>query len=285
MQKKKISKKGQVVLYSLIVALGLSGCSFKLGTKEGKIESTYSTEYEDESSYHGINSNSAIDEIMGFKDNSSNKESLEYTYLIDDSINTSATFAHVVDEKTLTNDGKLFDGKEEVDLAVLGNELIQPITLPIAFTLFNIDDVGTLTDGYGDCELTGKKLFTLDGETLYYFESTFTFNSFAEKYICLGINEGDTMTATALYKVDSNGHLELLSRSQKGFKDDSPNVEEVKYNDSGKIVVPLENTVFADMSGEYSIEYLKEALDVYSGEDYYYDSSNDGIDFSKYKKY
>lgn len=276
--KSKISKKGKIIISSLILSLGLSGCSFSLN-KDSGVENDSSIAYED------MQDNDKIDSIMEFQDEE-NKGSIEYTHLIENTDTTRANFVHIIDEKTITNDGKLFDGKKEVSADIFDDETIQPITLPIAFTLFGVDNMADLTDSYGNCEITGKKLLTLDGEIFYYFEGLFTFNSFADKYIDLGINEGDTMTAKSLYRLNADGTLDLLYKSQSGFKEDSPNVLEANYNDvTDKILVDMEDTVFKDMDGEYSVEYLKEALDVYSGTDYYYDSSNDGKDFSKYKKY
>lgn len=273
--------KGKLMITGLAVSLCLSGCSFNLNEKSGEIESINPIEYEDST----MASNSKIDDIMGFEDKTSDDSSLDYTYLIDNSGTTKATFAHVVDEKTITSNGKFFDGKEEVNCDVFSEDIIQPITLPIAFTLFNIEDMGVLSNSYGDCDITGKKMITLDGDVLYYFEGIFTFNSFADKYIDLGINEGDTMIGKALYRVSNSGSLELLYKSQTGYKEDSPNVLEENYNNYNKIVIPLEDTVFSDMNGEYSENYLREALDVYSGTDMFYNAENEGLDFSKYKKY
>lgn len=277
----KKSIKGKIGITSLALTLILSGCSFNLD-KDNSIHSDNTTEYEDELSYEG---NSKIDSIMGFKEESNNKGSTEYTHLIENSERTTATFAHIIDEKTITSNGKLFDGKQEVDVEYFGDDTIQPITLPIAFTLFGIDNMTALTESYGDCEITGKKISTLEGEIFYYLEGLFTFNSFADKYIDLGINEGDTIKADVLYRCNADGTLDLLYRTQNGFMNDSPNVLEANYNDSNEIFVNLEDTVFADMDGEYSKEYIREALDVYSGTDNFYSEENEGKDFSIYKKY
>ena len=277
----KKSIKGKIGITSLALTLLLSGCSFNLD-KDNSIHSDNTTEYEDELSYEG---NSKIDSIMGFKEESNNKGSTEYTHLIENSERTTATFAHIIDEKTITSNGKLFDGKKEVPVDTFSDETIQPITLPIAFTLFNVEDIGTLASYYGVCEINGKKLLTLDGEIFYYFEGIFTFDSYADKYIDLGIDEGDAMKAKALYRCNADGTLDLLYKTQSGFMKDSRNVIEANYNDSNEIFVNLEDTVFADMDGEYSKDYIREALDVYSGTDNFYSEENEGKDFSIYKKY
>ena len=50
------------------------------------------------------------------------------------------------------------------------------------------------------------------------------------------------------------------------------------------LVVPIENTVFSELVGEYDEEYLLEALDVYNGTDLYYNENNEGKEFSSFKK-
>ena len=261
----KLSKlaKGKIAISGLVFVLILSGCTYKLnknGIDKSKnkvlIETSDEIDYEIE--------NSRIDSIMDFsKEVDEDKEYLEYTYLIDNSDTTTATLAHVIDEKTITSTDKKFDGKEKVDFKILNEDIIQPIVLPKAFVLFNVENVSDLVDGYGDCDITGRKMITLDGDILYYFESTITFNSFAARTIFLDINEGDTITAKALYKVYPSGQLELLYRTQEGIKSDTDNVIEANYNDAYEVVVPLERSVFSDMNGKYSEEEANEEIKTY----------------------
>ena len=256
--------KGKLAISGLAVVLVLSGCSFNIDSiKSGEI-SKNKLLIETNDGYDYNLDNTRLDDIMGFsKDVNEDKKYLEYTYLIDNSKYTNATFAHVIEEKTITSDGKLFDGKEEVSMETFGEEIIQPITVPISFVLFNIENVPDLLDGYSKCDITAKKMITLDGDILYYFESELTFNSFAERVICLDIADGDTITAKALYKLNPSGMLELLYRNQEGIKADTDNVVMNNFNNSNEIVIPLEKTIFADMDGKYSEKDVNETLKEY----------------------
>ena len=243
--------KGKIAISGLILTLGLSGCSFGLNKSSDTVKNKVLIETNDEYDY-GLD-NDRLDDIMGFtKEIKENAKYLDYTYLIDYSETTTLTLAHVIDEKIITNDGKMFDGKKEMTSRTFGEDIIQPIVLPIAFTLFHVDDMATMADAYGTCEINGKKMITLDGDILYYFDSIVTFNSFAERVIGLDLVEGDTMRAKALYKLNPNGQLELLYRNQEGFRADTPNVVELNYNNSREIVIPIEETVLSDMDGKYT---------------------------------
>ena len=252
------STKGKLAISGLVLALGLSGCSFNLnksGDNKVLIETNKAYDYELE--------NDRIDNLMGFTNDIEDNDYLDYTYLIDNSETTVATFAHVIDEKTITSNGKLFDGKEERESAVFEEDIIQPIVTPKAFFLYNVDDISTLVESYGDCDITGKKMITLEGEVLYYFESVLTFNDFAHDIIDLDIKDGDTITAKALYRLNPNGQLELLYKTQEGYKEDTPNIVEANYNDSSEVVIPLDKTIFADMDGKYSESEAENTLKEY----------------------
>lgn len=251
------SVKGKLVISGLILSLGLSGCSFQLNKdKSNNSNNKVLIEMNDEYDYNLDQEH--IDDIMGFSKDVKDKKYLEYTYFIDSSTATDATLAHVIEEKTITNDGKMFDGKTEMTSRTFREDVIQPIVLPIAFTLFNVDDMADLADAYATCNITCKKMVTIEGDILYYFDSTAVFNKFAERTIGLDIIEGDTIHATALYKLNPNGKFDLLYRNQEGFKSDSDDVVAENYNNTKEIVIPIEESVLSEMDGKYS---EKEALE------------------------
>lgn len=282
--KKQLLKgtKGKVAVSGLVVTLILSGCSFQLSAKS---DSNNKVLIENTRNYDTELNHDKIDDIMGFSKNSdSSKSCLDYNYLIENNDITGATFAHIIEEKTITNNRKRFDGKKEVDDTVFDDNIVQPIVTPRVFVLFNAEKISDLIDSYADCDITGQKLVTFDGDILYYFESTITFNKFAEKYIGLDIKEGDTMTGKALYKLNIAGNWDLLYRTQEGFRSDDPNVLENNYNDTYDVILPISETIFADMNGKYSEEEIKEILDTYNytGD---YTSQVNTISVSKSKKY
>lgn len=258
MSNKNKSLKGKLAISGLILTLGLSGCSFQLNKGDSKVL------VETNNSYDYNLENSRIDELMGFtKEVDEDKDYLDYTYYIDNSETTVATLAHVIDEKTITSNGKLFDGKEEVSSDTFGESIIQPIVTPIAFFLYNVDDISNLAGTYSDCNITGKKMVTLEGEILYYFESELVFNKFAERVIDLGIVEGDTMTAKALYRLSPSGQLELLYKTQNGYKEDADDIVETNFNDSKELVIPLEESILAEMNGKYTEKEAENTLKEY----------------------
>ena len=242
--------KTKIAISSLALTLSLSGCSFNLidNQQDETIVDLNESDIED-----------SIDKIMSFKED---ENSNNYSYLLERTSTTKATFAHISGESTITSKGKLFDDKKEMSTKTFTEDTIQPIILPNSFILFHIYDLNDLIGTYGECDITCKKIKTFDEDTLYYFDSTITFNDFAET-IGLDIKEGDTIEAKSLYKLNSNGDLELLYRTQSGVKESAPNVLESNYNDEQEILLPLNETIFKDMSGEYSIDYLRETLDVY----------------------
>ena len=98
-----------------------------------------------------------------------------------------------------------------------------------------------------------------------YWFSSVTFSIFLSKfsYAKRIAFARDTISAKALYRLNPNGKLDLLYRTQDGFKSDTDNVIMYNYNDSNEIVIPLENTIFAEMKGNYTIEEANEALKEY----------------------
>ena len=266
LDKKSLIKmaKGTIAVSGILTTLVLSGCSLDINEIKSIDISKNKFLIETNDEYDYELDNDRIDDIMGFKEEvDSDKEYLDYTYLIDDSKYTTATFAHVIDQKTITSDGKMFDGKKEMSSRTFGEDIIQPIALPIAFTLFDIEGVPDLVDGLAVCDITGTKMITLEGDTLYYFESVLTFENFAERIVALDVREGDTMTAKALYKLNPNGMLELLYKNQEGYKADTDNVVINNFNNSNEVVIPLEKTIFAEIDGKYSEEEAKETLKEY----------------------
>lgn len=286
----KKNKKIKLTLSSLILALGLSGCSFdliKINKSEDSISIRNDYGYETEMNDY------TVDEIMSFPEEPEDfKEVKDYKYLIERTKYTEATLAHVVSEKivvskdkNLFNVKKYFDGKKELNSAIFENPVIQPITLPFKYPLFGIEDINELIDSYGTCEITGKKLLTLNDETLYCFDAVFTFNNMSER-LGFGFKEGETIIASTMYRLNDLGQWELLYRKQSGKDYDTSNVLDANFNYYEDIIVPVEDTVFADLVGEeYPVEYISEALDVYNGTDNYYNEDNDGIDFSQFIKY
>ena len=273
-----MNKKGvKVLVSSLILSLGLSGCSLNL-VKRFDNKNLF-VKYDNELEFDNDNK---IDKLINIDDEKTNK--VDYEYLIEASEYTKPTLAHVIDESNLTSKFNIFDRDNEKNFEKFNEGVFQPITLPISFILFNIDDIGDLTEAYGNCDINYKKLYTLDGDILYYIDSTFTFNKFAEDYIDLDIKENDTMNSKILYRLEDNNSLTILYKNQTGIKDNCDNVKEKNFNNSNELVVPIENTVFADLVGEYNEEYLLEALDVYNETNNYYDESNDGKDFSNFQK-
>ena len=266
--------KATLLLSGLIFTIGLTGCSL---VKDFSDKKDLYVKYNNELSFDNDN---AVDEMLVLDEEETDE--LKFKYLIEASEYTNATLAHVVDEKTISSEKGFL--KKEVSPDTFNESIYQPITLPISFVLFNCDDIGDLVDAYGDCKIDLKKLYTIDGETLYYFDSTFTFNSFAEKYIGLDIKENDTMNSKIVYRLEDDGSLTILYKNQTGFKSDCDNVKEKNFNNNKDLVVPIEKTVFSDLVGEYDEEYLLEALDVYNGTDLYYNENNEGKDFSSFKK-
>ena len=78
----------------------------------------------------------------------------------------------------------------------------------------------------------------------------------------------------------ANGKLTLVYRNQTGLVSEDENIVNSNLNNSSRVVIPVAETPFKDLNGEYAISYIYEALDTYAGMNYY--SEND--DFDKFKK-
>ena len=240
------SIKRKLAVTGLVITLSLSGCTFKINKKFQK-ENKNKVLIENDDYNWDLN-NDKLDEIMGFSKTKvdENKSYLDYEYLLIDSDTTDKTLAHVIDEKIITSDKEMFDGKKEVEESTFKEDIIQPIILPKAFILFHIDDMEVLIDAYTVGEIIGTKMITLDGDILYRFDSTLTFNDFAERFLDFDIKKGDQIEAIALYKLQPNGRLELLYRNQTGIKADTDNIVEANYNNSEDILIPLEEGLFTN---------------------------------------
>lgn len=272
----------KLVVTNLTLSLIMTGCSFHLD-KKTILNYQKGIVVEDYTDYNSEKSVEDIDKLIGFGNNHKINHN-NFTYLINNTYLTPATLATVLEETTITNKSKLLDGKTEMPYDIFNHCIIQPITLPKSFVVDNIYEVNKLIEYFGNCDITCQKLFTLDNETLYYFKSVFTFDSNA-KHLVIEAEDGDTITAESLYRVDEDENLELLYKNQKGIKEDCPNVVEANYNnDTDNILIPIENTVFSNIEGKQKESYLREALDVYSGEDNYYSEENEDIDFTIFSK-
>ena len=267
----------KLAISTLVLTLGVSGCSFNLVNRSNnkKIVAEYDYDYT-------FNNNNPIDNIFDIKKETENK--IDYNYLIDSSEYTRATLAHVIADKTITSRTKMFENKKGKPNQTFDNEAIQPIIIPQIFRLNDIDKMSDLIDRYGECEVNCKKLFTLEGDTLYYLDSTFTFNEFAEKFFGFDVKAKDTINAKILYKFNDDNTATILYRNQTGIESRISNVKDKNFNNEKEIIIPVEKTIFNDLDGYYKEEYLKEALDAYNGTDEYYSINNEGIDFNKFKK-
>ena len=285
----KKNNKITLTVSSLIIALGLSGCSFDL-IKTDKSDNSISVI--NEYGYETEMSDNNVDKIMSFPDEKEEFEEVkDYSYLVEKTEYTNATLAHVISEKTIVSNSKklldlkkFFDGKKELNYEYFENPVIQPITLPMKYPLFGIEDLSELVECYGTCEITGKKLLTLDGETLYYFDSVFTFNHMSER-LGFGFEEGDTIEASCMYRLNDLGQWEQLYRKQSGKDYDTQNVLDANFNSYQKILVPIEETEFADMIGEeYTVDFIIDELNAYNDANNYY-GENDSQKVSQLIKY
>ena len=286
MRKKIKSNRGKIAISTLILTLGLSGCSFSFNKDKTDINEGNKILIED-----GIDGkelfNKKVDNLLGWEsssDENTNGESLEYTYLIDNSEETNATLACVTNEVTITSDERSNDSKLEMTSREIDQPIIQPIVIPKGFQLYGIESMFDLVESFGTLDVDCTKLVTLDGETLYYFEGLFKFNKFA-KQTRLVFEDDEYMEAKVLYQLQENGMWKELYRNQTGYMSDSKNVMGHNHNNGSEIVIPISETVFQNDNGEYSEAYIKEALDTYSGTDNFYAKENEGKDFSVYKKY
>ena len=252
------NKKTKVLLSTLIITLGLSGCSFNLNKNDNKIIVKYDKEY-------FFENNNSVDKKIEFDKEKTSK--LDYTYLIEKTDYTNRTLAHIIDEKNISSKSQLLDLKKEKDKSYFEESPIQSLTIQKAFILFDCESLKDIVGVYGECEINCKKLYTLDGEILYNFETVFTFNDFAEKYLFLNVKENDTIKSTILYRLNEDNTLTILYKNQTGVLEDSKNVLEKNFNNKKEILVPIEKTIFNELDGKYPEEYLLEELNEYNEND------------------
>ena len=275
----------KLVVSEVIMSLIMTGCGFNITKKVDK-ENTTKVTIERQHNIDLEKNNSEIDRLIGFTRNHQENQN-NINYLIDKSENTNATFATLLEDKTITSVEKLMDGKKAMTRGTFNYYLINQIIIPESLSNLKshqIDEMTDLINYYGTCDINCKKLLTLDHETLYYFDETLTFNSHI-KQLPIDANEGDFIKAECLYKVLDDNKLELLYRNQTGYKRDEQNIIDANYNNENEnIIIPLEDTIFEILNGEYKESYLREALDTYTGEENYYASENKGKDFSMFSK-
>lgn len=280
------------LLLSLIASLSLTGCS----TNKLNNDSDTRILVEYDSSLNNENYHSRIDDLLNLDTTSHNKDlkgqKLDYTYLIDNT-NLSeqefagkyyeigsketihyASLARLVDENTITSKESLTDGKTAMSTGTFTS--LQIIECPDSLK----NDV--IPVNCCDYEISAKKLVTLEGQTFYYIESTITFKDSITNYENQ-IHEDDYLKCEALYQLCDNGFVEL-SRNQTGLGSTDENIVNSNFNNKEKVVIPVEETPFKKMNGEYTMEYVHEAIDAYTGRDDYYSTETKDMDFSEYKK-
>ena len=280
--------KKKAILLSLASGIALTGCS--INTDHSKNEpNNISCKMSDETLHE--NYYSYLEGVMGIKNfKMGSKNNMNLTYLIDmsnldsDFINNldegpnynpinRVTFAELIDNKTITSDLKLLDGKSTLNAPAFysdgSTKAWQPIIIPDSYD--NKDLIDLIRNG--SCDVNCKKFLTMDGETLYYFDGRI-----------INVEGKEVIHSNCLYQFTDDNSLITLYRNQTGIGDQCENVLKNNFNNDSEVVYKLEDTIFKDMSGNYKESYLREALDVYLGEDKYFSSENDGKDFSKYKK-
>ena len=287
----------KLLIASLITMLSLNGCSIN-SQKDTTNKKNKTIICEETSTPLTQNYYDYLEDIyqMNYIENEKIEKNIIFEYLIDftglndnsidnlyKSMNKAplnkATFAHLIEDSTITNITKPFDGKTAMTNATFysdgSSKVYQPIIIPESYNNTNIlDFIGKEhLDGESSyCDLNCKKFITIDGQTLYYLDGK------------VGDGENNIFNAQALYQYTDNHEFVLLYRNQTGYGLYDRNILDSNFNNVDKIVYPIEETVFKDLNGTYEESYLREALDVYSSENNYYSSDNEGKDFSMYKK-
>ena len=280
--------KKEVVLLSMMCGVTLTGCS-SLNRQNNNQPNSILCEV----NYNDIHENycSFLEGVMGIDNfKVGNKNKMNFTYLIDlsdldnDSLSdlddgssydplSRATFAELIDSKTITSKMELGDGKSTLNTPAFYSDgstfSWQPIIIPDSYK--DNDLIELMNEG--SCDVNCKKLLTMDGETLYYFTGSLT-----DK------NGSVIIESSCLYQFTDDNNLVTLYRNQTGIGDQCENILKNNFNNNNEVVYKLKDTVFKGMSGEYKESYLREALDVYLGEDRFFSSDNEGKDFSSYKK-
>lgn len=235
---------------------------------------------------------------LSFVDEEINKASTEitYDYLVDltslsnEEINKisdseeyhplpRATMAHVITKNGYSNKMIPFDEKEGFTSGTFYCEDRDYLPIIIPDTLREREEVrrGIIDllgkDLYADtCNVTCTKMETIDGELLYYVVATIE-----DK------NKNVLIETDCLYQLVGHDIVTLYRKQTGDFADDE-NVVIKNVNDKNPVLIPINKTIFSDLNGTYKESFLKEALDVYCGEDNYYNKENDNLDFTQYQK-
>ena len=284
----KLRKK--LLLLSLIASLSLTGCS------KNKVESQPKILVECDSHTNSEQYHNSIDDLLGLDRTSHNEDlygkKLNYTYLIDNTNLEETTFAGIyynagvnetihyaslarlVDENTITSKIDFNDNKTAMSTGTF--TALQIIECPDSL---KNDVIPSTCCNY---EMSCKKLVTIDDQTYYYIVSEVTFNESIEKYDNQ-ITKDDYLKCESLYQLCENGFVEL-SRHQTGLGSTDENISNRNFNYQEEVVLPIEKTPFKEMNGEYTKDYILEALDAYTGRDDHYSTDTKNIDFSSYQK-
>lgn len=291
MSKKDLLKelKRKLMVPTLVSALALtSGCSS--ANKESDEEGLY---VETPQMFEYFNhSNQFIDRIFGLEE-TSDEYPLKLDYLLDTSFLTDedyekfkenygiekdctepvGAFAHLVDEKTITDKVAINDGATTMTEATFDafSIIIWPEELnKYPKPRYHMNE-----------KITVRKLKTMDYRTLYAIDSTIEFTKGIKKYIP-ELKEGDFMHCTSVYESD-DGKLKEIYRKQTGAYSDSLNIEPLNYS-SAPIITKVDETIFQDLNGTYTSDYILEALDTYLGTNNYYSTKNKNTDFKQFQK-
>ena len=294
MKKKDLLKKKLAIL-SLAGSLAFTGCTGKK-KEEARKNNIYVT--------CDTHSNPEIydrwtDNLMGLKNTADEDfygEKLNYNYFIDNT-NISkeeladryknanenptlpvATFARLVDEKTITDKVDATDGKRAMTTGTF-RSAIQIVMCPDMLKNMKIP-LSCL-----DFEINVKKLVSLEGDTFYDVKSIVMFNDNIRYYMSsMKVYPGVTMECESLFQLFPDGKFVEISRNQTGLGCEDENIASTNFNNKVPVVLQVEDTVFNGMNGDYKEAYLKEAADTYKGTNDFYSSENKGTDFSQYKK-
>lgn len=277
----------KLMLLGLLAPLSLTGCK-----NEEAVEKQHIT-IECDSFSNNEEFDREMDHLLALDRSRESKnlygQKLDYAYLIDftslsesefidtytnlglEELPDYVSFARLVDESTINNKIDLFDGKTEMTSATF--KALKTIKMPDSIKKYDIPYV------YRNYEINTKKLVSLEGKTYYYITSVLSFKDSIEK-LGISVSSKDYLRCESLYLLDKGNFIEI-SRNQSGLGSVDENI--VNSNFSAVKVSPIEITNFKNMSGEYTNEYAREALDTYAGTDNYYSLNNEGIDFSEYK--
>ena len=221
----------KLLIASIILSLSLNGCASN--KNENKNTNTNTDELVCEEVMNPIEQNyfSNLEYIYNFSgDNKERyKKNVSFDYLIDFTNLTDeeyrslyksmgdttpinkATFAKLVEEKTITDEEKTFDGKIAMTQPTFygdgTNHIHQPIIIPESYDNKNILDFidpSNCSKTNNHCEINCKKFITIDNQTLYYLDG---------KVI---IDNEELFRAKCLYQLNDNNDLILLFRNQTG---------------------------------------------------------------------